>query len=52
METLRQPRFQFQVVRVGENGAILGHPDSFEKNQLNFSIRWCNGKRNFPLPFS
>ena len=35
---LRQAEFQFLAIRVGKNAAILGKPDVFEINTLNFYI--------------
>ena len=45
-------RFQFLAIRVVGNAAILGQPDIFGKNALNFSIRQFSEKCNFPLLFS
>ena len=45
-------RFQVLAIRVVGNRVILGKPDTFGKSTLNFFIRWCNEKYNFPLLFS
>ena len=40
----------FLAIRVAGNTVIQGHLK--EKNTLNFSIKRCSQKSNFPLPFS
>ena len=35
---LQQPRLRLLAIRVDENAAILGYPETFEKITLNLSI--------------
>ena len=35
---LQQPRLRLLAIRVEENAAILGYPETFEKNTVNLSV--------------